>query len=126
MMSTRCNILFTVNGEKVVWLYHHCDGYPEGVGAWLKNFIESKMDGRRCPLWPDDLANRLVKGIEIQDDGYEITGGKHGDIEYLYTYAFNYRMADQYKISEYDVSLRVDGIDDDTHRTLWSFKRAVE
>lgn len=95
-MSTRSHILIKENGQEIK-LYHHCDGYPEGVGADLKQFLK----GFAC--WNADyIATDLVKGaVQAQritgwkpdgdpihgltsDDGYEITTGVHGDEEYVY------------------------------------------
>ena len=70
------------------------------------------------------LANKLVKNADgLDDDHYEITTGQHGDIEFLYTYAFNYTLKDEYNIKSYDVSLIVDGLYENVHKTLWSFKK---
>lgn len=74
-MSTRCNIVLK-SGDMKVYLYHHMDGYPSGVGAYLKQLIK---DCDWCIL---DWVNYLVKNKE--DDGYEFTDGIHGDIEYCY------------------------------------------
>lgn len=80
-MSTRCNIIVKENGKKVV-LYHHHDGYIEGVGADLFNrFNERFSNPNSCVYW-DDVVNELVKDAK---DEYEVTSGIHGDIEYLYT-----------------------------------------
>lgn len=32
-MSTRCNIIIKDRGDRRIYLYHHHDGYPEGVGS---------------------------------------------------------------------------------------------
>lgn len=82
-MSTRSQV--KIIGENVVLnLYHHCDGYPEGVGfdlmdRFYNDMLKMKELGRK--LWFDDVANRIVKD---PDDRYEITGVEHGDIEYEY------------------------------------------
>lgn len=78
-MSTRCNIVIKQNekDEKPIYLYHHFDGYPEGVGAALKKYL-SKL----YSLYPLRVANCLVKCEE--DRGYEITSDLHNDIEYYY------------------------------------------
>ena len=79
-MSTRCNVIVKDKFNKI-WLYHHHDGYPEGVGADLvSRFAEKfKKDER---IWWSDIVNKLVKD---QNDEYEITDGEHSDIEYCYT-----------------------------------------
>lgn len=80
-MSTRCNILVKEKGRKDIILYHHHDGYPQGVGADLvKRFTE--LFSKENYIFAIVLANKLVKDSE---DEYEITNCIHGDIEYLYT-----------------------------------------
>lgn len=77
-MSTRCNIKIKQNWDSApIWLYHHHDGYLEGVGADLNN----RLAGYKCRWYAPDIANKLVKDSE---DEYEITMGEHGDIDYLY------------------------------------------
>ena len=86
-MSTRSEILIkdygTYAGKK--WslsgkLYHHHDGYPEGVGRHLMEQIYPlllKSNNVRV----DEIANKLIKDV---DDEYEMTVCKHVDIEYFY------------------------------------------
>lgn len=78
-MSTRCNIVLKTGRRffKDIYLYHHHDGYPEGVGADLVERLKDHFTGLRV----EDIANKLVKDL---DDEYEITTCLHGDIEYLY------------------------------------------
>lgn len=73
-MSTRCNIILK-SGDMQVYLYHHCDGYPSGVGAYLQKLI-----GHKWEIY--DWVNYLLKNTE--DKGYEFTNMLHGDIEYCY------------------------------------------
>lgn len=77
IMSTRCNIIIKRKGYKAI-LYHHFDGYLEGVGQDLVNKLSDVQNWN----W-DDIANCLLK--DRHDDGYELTSCIHGDIEYLYT-----------------------------------------
>lgn len=88
-MSTRANITIdtkrmTPKGDSNrVWLYHHWDGYPSWLGVELGNFL--KENGNPANIWEGDnirLANKLIKRTD--DDGYELTCGQHGDIEFLY------------------------------------------
>lgn len=75
-MSTRAHIRI-IDGKEQIQLYHHFDGYPEGVGADLKEFLEKKN------IWNGEIiANELIKSKE--DDGYEVTTCLHGDEEYIY------------------------------------------
>ena len=96
-MSTRCNIIIKTRWNKRIYLYHHHDGYPEGVGALLADYL-GEMKPWQIKQNPIEIANHLVKhGIpymgrdwktgepkECVDDEYEITTGIHGDIDYLY------------------------------------------
>lgn len=77
-MSTRCNIIIKGMGSQDIILYHHHDGYPQGVGYDLKTRLD-KIQGR---WYKSDIANFLVKDA---DDEYEITTCIHTDIDYLYT-----------------------------------------
>lgn len=74
-MSTRCNIVVD-DGNELLYLYHHHDGYPKGVGAELTEYLKSNN-----PQTAEELFNGLVF---LYGDEYEETYGIHGDIEYLY------------------------------------------
>lgn len=67
-------------------LYHHMDGYPEGVGKFLKSslkrWIEDEPDQKYRPY---RFLNWLVK--QRYDRAFEITLSVHPDIEYLYLVA---------------------------------------
>lgn len=87
-MSTRCVI--KVEGKTSnLDIYHHCDGYPEGVGMELRKALYDGLlarinsaergDSFRGFEFPDVVRTIL----EISDE-YKITDGIHGDIEYLY------------------------------------------
>ena len=81
-MSTRCNILVKERGYNDIILYHHHDGYPEGVGADLVERFKEKFAKKDDYIFGIVVANQLVKDL---DDEYEVTHCIHGDIEYLYT-----------------------------------------
>jgi hypothetical protein len=96
-MSTRANIVIkkTTNNDKVKYyqLYHHCDGYFEGVGCDLQNIMnkvmEESADNRK-----DILSSPLSLAVHISeyDESFEIEGehlNLHGDIEYLYVIDIN-------------------------------------
>ena len=101
-MSTRCNIRIVDESGNEVMLYHHHDGYPEGVGKQLDLLMQAGAFGNfPCP---EGIANKLIKwnfkfdvlkknlenkGIDpseltCEDDGYDVTCCLHGDIEYMY------------------------------------------
>lgn len=78
-MSTRCQVKVICQGKEVM-MYHHCDGYPEGVGYCLLKLLEKNQKG-----WlGSGIATEMVrKGT------FEITFGKHSDIEYYYELNFD-------------------------------------
>ena len=75
--------------ECVITLYHHSDGYPEGVGADLKEYINDVVSKWACGWSPEDIATDLVRGVIKKGDGtpdlgYEVAICEHGDCEYGY------------------------------------------
>lgn len=79
-MSTRAHIRI-IEGDGQILLYHHCDGYPEGVGSELKQFLKKYKYG-----W---YAESIAKGLvtmknEWNDFPYEPAICLHGDEEYIY------------------------------------------
>lgn len=104
-MSTRCNIIITDDAtEKRVQMYHHHDGYPEGVGADLKGFLSR---------WPGEkpTADAIAAGLNAYSAEYEYDGpdtALHGDIEYLYIV----------DMDEYEFHLRC-------YSVTWDFKDDV-
>lgn len=77
-MSTRCNILVQDNTGSYQ-LYHHCDGYPEGVGEELKDYLNTEEFSLE--------AHEFALELESWDSSYEYEGKDatlHGDIDYLY------------------------------------------
>lgn len=106
-MSTRCEILIKQeykDGEKEqVKLYHHHDGYPEGVGYDLTN---------RAQKWfwdVEHISNSLVKD---STEEYEIATGYHTDIEYFYIIDVNLKTIKcyqaHYECSEHKCKLVLD------------------
>ena len=86
-MSTRCCVKVVkhfTNKTAEGMLYHHHDGYPEGVGVDLVNRSKKwKGPFQDRPEWDiDEVVNSLIKD---QTDEYEYTAYNHVDIEYLYT-----------------------------------------
>lgn len=78
-MSTRCNIhIIDYRTNDNLWLYHHHDGYPNGVGKELTDFLA--ISGNRS-LSPEGMLDTL---IYLYGDEYEVTDGEHGDIDYKY------------------------------------------
>lgn len=80
-MSTRSQIK-VIKNDKEVMLYHHCDGYPEGVGFCLLKILE--MVKNKKYLGASSVVNSMItKG------NFEITFGNHLDIEYYYELNFD-------------------------------------
>ena len=74
-MSTRCHIIVREVEYTEHYIYHHHDGYPEGVGSELKKILES------CPSYDWETIMERILGY---DDQYEEDNGIHGDEEYIY------------------------------------------
>lgn len=93
-MSTRSNIILSNNRGEKVFLYHHCDGYPEGVGHELRDFLneagEDFMDIRILAFF-----------IHLRHPTYELVSHISGDIEYLYEFNVDER---RLRYKHYDIS----------------------
>lgn len=90
-MSTRAHIRIN-DGDNVLYLYHHCDGYPEGVGEELKEMLGSL----RNVTWTADYVHRSISST---DDSYEdAPEGQHGDEEYAYLIDCGARTLKCYKV----------------------------
>ena len=88
-MSTRSEIEIR-NGDYVLHLYHHCDGYLSGVGEELRSKLVYSL-GMNTLIKDMSLYDLLVGEVakdhdyedeyklEMNDDNH-----LHGDIEYLY------------------------------------------
>ena len=84
-MNTRATIKIK-RGDELIRVYHHSDGYPEGIGVDLKNYLDGLHNWN-----PDRIANHLVKNglpnlynSNVIDKSYEVTISQHGDEEYGY------------------------------------------
>ena len=71
-MSTRCQVKI-IQDDREILLYHHCDGYPEGVGYCLLKLMKNRN------WWASDLATKMVR-----EGNFECSLNYHLDIEYLY------------------------------------------
>lgn len=78
-MATR-SVVIVKDNDKENWIYHHWDGYPEGVGFDLVK-RSKKFKSYEDKWYGDDITNKLVKDT---NDSYEITNGYHTDIDFLY------------------------------------------
>lgn len=105
-MSTRCNIIFKEDYGPRFILYHHHDGYPEGVGVQLRKVLDAK-DGARYNrrTMGHYIVNDLLKNkCDLNDPEWEITHALHSDIEYLYVVNCRTRTLRCYKVDWDDVT----------------------
>lgn len=85
-MSTRCHVIVkdqvTSPEEEWTYIYHHHDGYPEGVGKYLKDKFSETIGNEtgHTQYHKDDI----VKMICEIDDEFEVDDGLHSDEEYVY------------------------------------------
>lgn len=99
VMSTRAQICLKRDTEDFkdvggIYIYKHCDGYPEGVmpvlGDIVSRFIRARGHDARYLLCQivRQFAIEDSKGEYSPDKGYFTGWGldtvEHGDIEYLY------------------------------------------
>lgn len=103
-MSTRATIKIIAQEPNTeytmrtsMWLYHHCDGYPSGVGSDLKKYLANLS--KRSKTWEmRTIVNELVDGDIINDNGYELTNCQHGDEEYAYLISCKEKTIKCYKV----------------------------
>ena len=94
-MSTRCQIKVTYLQREVL-LYHHYDGYPEGVGFDL---IRRQ---KKLKTWNGNaLVNDLVKDTK---DEYEVAYQVHTDLDYWYEVDCNRKTIRCWKVKGYLLS----------------------
>lgn len=67
-----------------IYLYHHCDGSPSGVGRELEYFLRGRNDGSAPDGTPTWDGERIAEELESSLSGYERSDGNHGDVEYGY------------------------------------------
>ena len=82
-MSTRANIFIRNDfddNEKVV-IYHHRDGYPEGVGKDLTNILHKFNKEKHANVSKEELASFICNN---DSDFRIITPFEAADAEYIY------------------------------------------
>lgn len=109
-MSTRCvvRVICKLEGRKTpvkVDLYHHHDGYIEGVGfdliARFYNFDKQKFGITGENLC--DIVNQLIKDTT---DEYQLTIYDHADIEYLYEIDVNNNRLTAYSVNNWGSKMK--------------------
>ena len=94
-MSTRCQIQVKFLDREIL-LYHHHDGYPEGVGADLIKRQQTLNS------WNGSiLVNNLIKD---KTEEYEISYVIHTDLDYWYEINCNKRTIKCWKVKGYLLS----------------------
>ena len=79
-MSTRATILIK-ESSRTKYVYHHCDGYPEGIGSDMQSYLNTLEDKD----WTiDHILNDMLSGHVLLDNGYEDNESIHGDEEFVY------------------------------------------
>lgn len=77
-MSTRCHIKIQKSFTPApIYIYHHCDGYPGGVGSELLHILKEYSDQDWNPF---DICQSILN----YDNSYQVSDGVHGDEDYLY------------------------------------------
>lgn len=64
-MSTRSLTRVFEADEQIVCIYRHCDGYPEGIGSEIAEFLSGR---------------RIVNGIPVGRDSDELLANGAGDL----------------------------------------------
>ena len=82
-MSTRC-VVKVINNGRSIDLYHHCDGYPEGVGFCLLKLMKKYSES-------DYLDANWIVNKMIKNGRFETTFYNHSDIDYYYEMDFDKR-----------------------------------
>ncbi len=70
--------------SKYIYLYHHWDGYPKGVGRELEHFLRERNDGDGPDGEPTWDGERIAEELVSNPYDYERSDGNHGDVEYGY------------------------------------------
>ena len=86
-MATRSHIVVRNPKEepqKWKYIYHHWDGYPDGVGKELRNQFTGVIPSKG----PDEkyTKEKVIDIITDIEDDYRQDSGIHGDEEYVYVF----------------------------------------
>lgn len=93
-MSTRSHIEVR-QGKNKNYVYHHCDGYPSGVGMELKETLEKNNFFDKDKQFSIGETTCIICDIDSQ---YELDEGFHGDEEYYYVVDCDKRTLTCYEI----------------------------
>ena len=83
-------------------IYHHYDGYIEGVGFTLLDMFLNK-DTKKLDIRADIdfVANFLIKDKKNIDNTFEITAYNHVDIEYFYLIDVNTKTVEAWHVNNW-------------------------
>lgn len=93
-MATRCNVIVENNSGYRIFMYRHCDGYPESVAPALAPILsELRTDKDREKMGVSYVAEKIedieetyfIMGNQKSHKPFQYTTDIHGDIEWLYT-----------------------------------------
>lgn len=93
-MSTR-TVVKILNGKQCCYLYHHHDGYFEGVGFLLAKIMEKYEKDFHHSL------NELIK-VLLMNSSFELTFLNHLDIEYYYEADFVKHTVTGWKVNNWE------------------------
>lgn len=104
-MGTRSTIHFQEDGETVATIYQQFDGYPDGVGLELANFLKGitivngiRGSDKRLANGVGCLAAQFIADHKDGPGGLYIT---HPDDSQEYNYMVNYTTRDDTPMLEY-------------------------
>lgn len=88
-MSTRANILIINSDNTITQYYHHCDGYPSGVGEELRRCSLIGIGINSLTKENVDVATKTILNTDSDYEeeysmGFEEHNHLHGDLSYLY------------------------------------------
>lgn len=92
--------------SRYIYLYHHWDGSPSGVGRELERFLQGRNDDDAPDGTPTWDADRIAEELVNSPSGYVRSDNNHGDVEYGYVIDCGHR-----KLTCYDLEFGQRSID---------------
>ena len=93
-MATSATVTFVENGREIVKIYHHSDGYIEGVGYNLASYLSRKRVGNGLNIHTDQnfangvgcLAAQYIRDFKFNPGSLYITSLNTSDKYHDYNY----------------------------------------